>query len=217
MQRLQTKTPLVCLITDGTTSDADFCEKIPELLNLIAVAVKENVTLVQIREKQLSARKIFELTAEAAAITKNSRTKLLVNDRADIALAARADGVHLTSNSISAKTIRQNFPANFIIGVSCHTVSEVSRAKSQSADFAVFSPVFASPDKGEPQGLEKLREVCSVATKDFSVLALGGIDETNFESALEVGASGVAAIRLLNDAEKLSRFAGKARRFTKCV
>ncbi|HEX8399619.1 MAG TPA: thiamine phosphate synthase [Pyrinomonadaceae bacterium] len=204
--------PLIYLITTGAASDNNFSEASRRILNLIKAAVEAEIPLVQIREKQLSARRIFELAGKASQITRNTATKLLINDRADIALAAEADGVHLTAGSLSAKIIRQNFPENFIIGVSAHTLEDVLRAKNEAADFATFSPIFSTPNKGEPQGLAKLREVCAAA-KPFPIVALGGIDETNFESALKVGAQGVAAIRLFNDVERLFRFAGKAREF----
>lgn len=181
-------------------------------MDLIKSAVEAEISLVQIREKQLSARCVFELAGKASQITRNTATKLLINDRADIALAADADGVHLTADSLSAKIIRRNFPKNFIIGASAHTLEDVLRAKNEAADFATFSPIFSTPNKGEPQGSGKLREVCAAA-KPFPVIALGGVDETNFESALKVGAQGVAAIRLFNDVERLFRFAGKAREF----
>ena len=181
-------------------------------MDLIKAAVEAEISLVQIREKQLSARRVFELAGQASQITRNTATKLLINDRADIALAADADGVHLTADSLSAKNIRQNFPGNFIIGVSTHTLEDVLRAKNEGADFATFSPIFRTPNKGEPQGLAKLREVCAAA-KPFPIVALGGIDETNFELAIKAGAQGVAAIRLFNDVERLFRFAGKAREF----
>ncbi|HEX9930138.1 MAG TPA: thiamine phosphate synthase [Pyrinomonadaceae bacterium] len=204
--------PLLYLITPGATSDNNFSETSRRILDLIKSAVEAEIPLVQIREKHLSARRIFELAGKASQITRNTRTKLLINDRADIALAADADGVHLTADSLSAKIIRQNFPKNFIIGVSAHTLEDVLRVKSEGADFATFSPIFSTPNKGEPQGLEKLREVCAAA-KPFPIVALGGVDETNFESALKVGAQGAAAIRLFNDVERLFRFAGKAREF----
>ena len=179
---------------------------------MIKAAVTAKVSLVQIREKQLNARLLFDLVKHAALITENSETALLVNDRADVALAANADGVHLTANSLSAKIIRQNFDGNFIIGVSTHSLADVLNAKNDSADFATFSPIFPTPNKGEPQGLAKLREVCNKA-QQFPIIALGGVDESNFTDALAVGARGIAAIRSFNDVERLSRFAGTAREF----
>ncbi len=194
--------PLIYLITGGEATTENFAEKKPEILELIKHAVQAKISLIQIREKCLSARLIFELAAEAVKLTQNSETKILINDRADIALAANIDGVHLTSRSLSAEVIRRNFPANFIIGVSAHTIESAEQAKKNGADFATFSPIFDSPNKGNPQGVEKLREVCE-KLKPFPVIALGGINETNYKSVLDNGASGFAAIRFLNDVRNL--------------
>ena len=196
--------PLIYLITDGEATNQNFPEKKTKILKLIETAVQTKISFIQIREKRLSARLIFRLVAEAAKLTKNTATKLLVNDRADIALAANADGVHLTSLSLSAETIRRSFPKDFIVGVSAHKIEEAEIAKKQNADFVTFSPVFSSPGKSEPQGAEKLREVCE-RLKPFPVVALGGINETNFAEVLEAGARGFSAIRFLNDEENLRK------------
>lgn len=200
---------LIHLITEGTTTTQNFSENKEKILQLVGQAVLSKIDLIQIREKHLSAKLVFEITSEAVKIARNSNTKILVNDRADVAFAANADGVHLTSSSIPAEQIRRNFPTDFIIGVSTHTLEEAQRAEKQGADFVTFSPVFATPSKekyGEPQGLRKLREVCE-KLKDFPVIALGGIDETNYSEVLKNGASGFAAIRFLNNAENLKFFA----------
>jgi thiamine-phosphate pyrophosphorylase len=193
---------LIYLITKGEATCENFPEKSVEILQIVEAAVRAEISLIQIREKQLPARFVFELTEKASRLTRNSETKLLVNDRADIAFLADADGVHLTSLSLSAAAIRRNFPKDFIVGVSTHTLAEAESAKRQGADFVTFSPIFHSPHKGEPKGLIELKEVCA-QLKPFPVLALGGIDETNYKSVLETGASGFAAIRFLNEAENL--------------
>jgi thiamine-phosphate pyrophosphorylase len=198
--------PLIYLITDGAATAENFPAKSRQTLELIKKAVEAGVSMIQLREKRLSAKRVFELASKAARITKNSNTKLLVNDRADIALAAGADGVHLTSRSLSAEIIRASFTPDFVIGVSAHSLEEVERAKLERADFAVFSPIFATASKekyGAPQGIAKLVEVVETVG-EFPVIALGGIDENNFAEALKTGASGIAAIRFLNDAEKLA-------------
>lgn len=205
---MKTNKPLIYLITEGTATVENFSLDKLRILEIIHYAVEENISIVQIREKLLTAKLVFELTREAAEITKNKHTKLLVNDRADIAFAANADGVHLTEDSLSAKIIRRNFGENFIIGISAHTIETAEKAKRDAADFATFSPVFATPNKGKPQGLEKLREVCE-KLKPFPILALGGIDETNYIQVLENGASGFAAIRFLNDTKNLRKLADK--------
>lgn len=200
--------PLIYLITDGSLNSQNYSAKSFKTIELIEVAVSAGVSILQIREKNLPALLLFQLTSEIVKIRKNSKTKILVNDRADVALAAKADGVHLPSNSISAKTIREKFPQDFIIGVSTHTLQKAAQAKSEGANFAVFSPVFQTPNKGEPQGVGKLLEIVKTV-KDFPVIALGGINAENFAQTLEAGASGIAAIRLLNNAEKLPEIVKK--------
>ena len=131
---------------------------------------------------------------------------LFINDRADIAAAAGADGVHLTSTSLDSVEIRKAFGGYLLVGISTHTADEVLKAKEDGADYIVFGPVFPSPGKGEPVGLDALSAVCETAG-NIPVLALGGIDNDNWRSAVSVGASGFAAIRLFagfSDATELA-------------
>ncbi|MFM9903614.1 MAG: thiamine phosphate synthase [Pyrinomonadaceae bacterium] len=199
---LRSAGPILYLITRGEATPANFTESSREILDIVRVAVKEKVGLIQIREKQLTARRVFELTIQAVGVTRETSTRLLVNDRADIALAAGADGVHLTANSLGVDVIRDNFPKEFVIGASVHSLRTAEMAAQQGADFIVFAPVFKTPGKAAPHGLEALNDVCD-ALRPFPVLALGGVDETNCESVLASGASGFAAIRSLNDPGKL--------------
>lgn len=194
---------IIYLITDGTLTTQNFSSKSVEMLKLIEIAVENNISLIQIREKLLPARLVFELTIEAVKLANNSNTKILVNDRADVALSANANGVHLTSTSISANIIRQTFPKNFIIGVSAHSLETVELAKNQGANFVTFSSIYTSPNKGKPFGLNALREICE-NVKPFPVVALGGIDETNYREVLQI-ADGLAAIRFLNNVENLRK------------
>jgi thiamine-phosphate pyrophosphorylase len=115
-----------------------------------------------------------------------------VNGRVDVALAAGAHGVHLPSGAIAPEAWRRIVPAGFLFAVSCHSVAELQR--SQAADFAVFGPVFASPGKGSGVGLYALRE--AVSASPIPVFALGGIDQSNAQTCIDAGASGVAAIRM---------------------
>ena len=195
---------LTYLITAGEADASNFLAKKAEILETIRIAVDFNIKLIQIREKRLSAKLLFELAAEAAAITRESGTRLLVNDRADIALAAQADGVHLPANSLSADVVRRSFPHEFIIGVSTHSLAEAESAMELGADFVAFGSVFETPDKNDPTGLGALQQVCE-KLENFPVIALGGIDETNYRSVLDCGASGFAAIRFLNDPANLRR------------
>ena len=192
---LELPTPIIYPITSGTTRTPE------DILPLVEAAVAAKVPLFQIREKTLSARVLFELTARAVEITRGSDTRLLVNDRSDIARAAGADGVHLTSQSLPAEVIRKIYGPEFLIGVSTHSLDEARAARVGGANFVVFGPVFETESKrafGEPQGLDKLREVTS-ELGEFLVLAIGGITRENSASCIGAGASGFAAIRMFEE------------------
>lgn len=194
------KPPIIYQITSGTTT-AETTPGDPQFLNILAsvrTAIDTRVSLFQIREKALSARVLYELTARAVEITRGSSMRLLVNDRADVARAAGGDGVHLTSYSLPAGVVREKFGSEFLIGVSTHSREEVIAARDAGADFVVFGPVFETESKrayGEPQGLEKLKEVTNLG---FPVVAIGGITRENMQSCLEAGASGIAGIRMFD-------------------
>ena len=190
--------PIVYLITSGNAQDEHFRDAMAEITGLVRIAVEEGVTLVQIREKKLSTRLLFELTAECVRITNGSATKLLVNDRVDIAIGAGADGVHLTENSIPADMIRQAFGDSILIAASVHSREAGNAAARSGADLVVFAPVFETPGKGPAVGLGDLAEVCS-AVQPSLVIGLGGIDSVNCRSVIDAGAAGIAAIRGLQD------------------
>lgn len=200
--------PLIYLITDGEATDANFDVAKRRIVADIAAAVELGVTLVQIREKSLSARLLFELTSSAVEATRGPGARVLVNDRADVAFAAGADGVHLTARSLGADVIRRSFPPEFIVGVSTHSVGEVVAARESGADFVVYGPVFATPGKGEGQGSEALQNAC-IAVAPLPVLALGGIDTTNVDVVLRAGASGVAGIRAFKNVDSIRRLIDK--------
>jgi thiamine-phosphate pyrophosphorylase len=163
-----------------------------DLVSNIERNVRAGIEYIQIREKDLSARALFELTVRAVAAADGSATKILVNDRADVALAAGAAGVHLRTDGIHAATLRRILPRDFLIGVSCHTEEDLRRAAG--ADFAVYGPVFASPGKGSGIGPEALAR--AIRASPIPVLALGGVTWENAPECLQAGAVGVAAIRL---------------------
>lgn len=199
--------PPVYLITSGQTTQqtTPATEDFASILQLVRAAAAAAVDLVQLREKQLTARVLFELSQRAAEIVRGSNTKILINDRADIASAAGADGAHLTTESLPASVVRQTFGAEFLIGVSTHSLAEAESARHGGADFIVFGPVFATPSKsghGEAQGIVALSQLAS-ALAPFPVLALGGVTEENMESCIEAGARGVAAIGMLQEPDCL--------------
>ena len=190
--------PFRLLITSGLADPSNFSLQKTEILKSVELAVVAGIAIVQIREKRLPARLLFELVREAAVLTAGSFTRLLVNERFDIALAAGADGVHLTSTSMPVESVREAVPTGFIIGVSAHSSADVIAAKSAGADYVMFGPIFETPGKGDPVGLEELERVCRLVVP-FPVVAVGGLDASNEGSVIAAGAAGVAAIRYLND------------------
>jgi len=168
--------------------------------------VQESVQYVQLREKQMEAGELVKLAAAMQAVLRESgKTKLLVNGRPDVAVAAGADGVHLTAQvgELTVEQVREVFGAaeagKPVISVSCHTLFEVRRAVTEGVDLILFGPVFEKRVDGEMVGkgvgLEKLQEACKAAG-DTPVLALGGVTWPRAELCIEAGASGVAGIRL---------------------
>ncbi|MDT7603619.1 MAG: thiamine-phosphate pyrophosphorylase, partial [Acidobacteriota bacterium] len=111
--------------TPETTNESADCQ---QLLALVRAATRARVDLIQLREKLLRPRVLYELTARAAELTRGTATRLLVNDRADIARAAGADGVHLSTRSLEARVVRRAFGQDFLIGVSTHTLEEAAAA-----------------------------------------------------------------------------------------
>ena len=214
---------LLYYITDRTAFATDEPTRRRRLLDKISEAARAGVDYVQLREKDLPTRELESLAREAVAIlnelrTENSelKTALLVNSRTDVALAAGADGVHLRSEDISPTEVldiwarcgagahaRENSPRDPLIGVSCHSPTEV-QARAANATFAVFASVFEKRDCPDKQGAgpNQLREACRA---NIPILALGGLTLQNAESCLEAGAAGIAAIRLFqeNDVEEI--------------
>ena len=165
--------------------------QVTSLIDTVACVIGSGVDWIQIREKDLSAREQYELTCAVLAL---GSAKVLVNGRADVAIASGAHGVHLPSHSIAPYELRRIAPADFLIGVSCHTLEEVLQAEVEAATFAVFSPVFESPGKGPPAGLTRLAEAAH--SVKIPVLALGGVSRSNTQQCIEAGAAGVAGISL---------------------
>jgi thiamine-phosphate pyrophosphorylase len=164
------------------------------LLRYAERALAQGVELLQVREKDLSARDLLRLVEQIVELARPHATRILVNARADIALAAGAHGVHLPAGSPSAEVLRAIAPPGFRIGVSTHTLAEIQTAQSESADFVVFGPVFPTPSKSGPVGLDALREAARLSS--IPILALGGITATNAQSCVDAGAAGIAGISL---------------------
>jgi thiamine-phosphate pyrophosphorylase len=171
------------------------------LLQNIQLAIEAGIDFIQIREKDLTARELLSLTTRAQEMTMGCETKIIINDRLDVALASNLNGIHVGQSSIPAAEIRAKvLLEDFIIGISTHSLEEAQEAQRTGANYITFGPIHSTPSKvifGRPVGLQALGEVCQFST--IPVLALGGIDRHNYRESLFHGAAGIAAIRLFQD------------------
>jgi thiamine-phosphate pyrophosphorylase len=182
--------PRLYVVTDRQQTAA---RPLPEV---IAAAARGGAGMVQLREKDLSARDLSSLGAQLQDVLAPYGIPLLINDRLDVAQALDTAGAHLAGHSLSTALARRLLGPQKLLGVSTHSVEEARTAMAEGADFIVFGPVFDTPSKaayGAPQGLQRLEEVIRQAT--IPVLAIGGIDRHNLLQVLQTGAHGVAMIR----------------------
>lgn len=190
--------PKLFLITDRTQTLGR------PLLDVVKAALEGGLRLVQLREKDLSGKELFDLAKEVRELTDRYGAKLLINDRVDIAIVVGADGVHLGQKSILAADARLAFKKvgmPSIIGVSTHSLEEALQAQSDGVDFITFGPIYLTPSKasyGEPLGIDKLREVTKAV--DIPIYALGGVKKGNIGEVLKAGAYGVAMISVITAA-----------------
>lgn len=184
-----------CHITDRRSAGG-----IAALLALMERNARAGIEWIQIREKDLDARCLARLVGDALRLC--GPAKIIVNSRADAALACGAAGLHLPAGSPPPAVWRTICPPGFLIGVSCHTMDELAEAEREGADYALFSPIFRPLSKADARPahlLEGLRRACAAVR--IPVLALGGITAENARLCIEAGAAGVAGITLFQSAQ----------------
>ncbi|MGH9757771.1 MAG: thiamine phosphate synthase, partial [Candidatus Acidiferrales bacterium] len=200
---------IVCCVTSGKTANAG-ASGASRTLATIRAAIACGADWVQIREKDSPARELLALADKAVAMTRETavagrKTRILVNDRLDVALAAGAGGVLLGGASVDAAHVVRfcrsgNAPPEFRVGVSCHGAREALEAEQAGASYIFFGPVFDTPEKrafGAPPGIEELRAVSSELR--IPVIAIGGVNAANAGECFRAGASGIAAIRMFQE------------------
>lgn len=166
-----------------------------DLLDILRHALDAGVRAIQLREKDLSTRELYELARTVRKLTEPYGARLLINDRVDITLAVDADGVHLGNSSLPIYKARQLLGPDRLIGVSCHNQTNVVTAQGNGADFVTFGPVYQTPSKviyGHPVGLDPLQTASEIA--QIPVFGLGGIKRDRIEEVLSHGATGIALV-----------------------
>ena len=172
------------------------------LVKIVEEGLKGGVKVVQLREKDLSSRDLYDLAVDMRRLTQRYGAKMLVNDRIDIAMAVEADGVHLGERSVSPEVARKLLGEERLIGVSCHGAESAMAAWKKGADFVTVGPVFFTPSKaeyGDPLGLTVLGDIARQV--NIPVFAIGGITQANVHEALSAGAWGIAVISALLSAD----------------
>lgn len=165
------------------------------LIDVVEEALKGGVRGVQLREKDLSSRELYELAYEMRKLTNRYDARLIINDRVDIAMAVDADGVHLGLNSLPIHRVRRLIGDSKMIGLSCHNQVNAIMAQEKGANFITFGPVYYTPSKaqyGKPVGVEKLEIVSHLL--EIPVFALGGIKRDNITEVIAAGAAGISLV-----------------------
>jgi thiamine-phosphate pyrophosphorylase len=186
----------------------------PEVLGKIEAAYDGGADIVQLRSKHLTDRALYELGKKIRLIAESKRKLFFVNDRPDLALAVEADGVHLGQDDLTVAVVRQLFlkaGKRLWIGKSTHSLEQGRAAILENPDYLGVGPVFGTPTKPgyKPAGLEYVKQ----AAKEFTVpfVAIGGIDQSNIKEVLGAGASRIAVVRAIFDAENVAESAQKLR------
>ena len=196
-------------ITDVQISGISHAEQVKKL-------IAGGAGIVQLREKHASPREFYESAAAALKIAKESGVKIIINDRVDIALALKADGVHLGQDDLSPENAREILGPDAIIGFSTHSLEQVRQALRLPVDYIAIGPIFQTLTKENPDaplGLNGLHRVRSIIG-DMPLVAIGGINANNLASVFKAGADSAAMIgALVSDpakiSERISQFSGR--------
>jgi thiamine-phosphate diphosphorylase len=189
---------ILYLVTDRRqlSDAADWTAARECLLTQARHAVHAGIDFVQIRERDLEAGDLAELVGDVVALARGTRTRVLVNDRVDVAMAAGAAGVHLRADSVPAAAVRAIAPASFVVGQSVHSTAEAAAA-APSVDYLIAGTVW--PSSGKPSGhpvlgIEGLSAIARAVK--VPVFAIGGVTPARAEEIAATGAAGLAAIGL---------------------
>lgn len=191
--------PKLYPITDTRLSGLSHAEQ-------VARFSEGGATLIQLRDKNLSPREFYCEAEAALDVARERGVRLIINDRADIALALGADGVHLGQDDLDPAAARRLLGERFIIGYSTHTVAQAIEAARLPLDYIAIGPIFATHTKENPDaivGLDNLEQVRAAINPRLPLVAIGGITRSTAHAALDAGAKSVAVISALLDAPDL--------------
>lgn len=177
------------------------------LERFLDAAISGGVGMVQLRDKQLTDAELFDVAGACARVCSQRGVAFVVNDRADIALAVAADGVHLGQDDLRVETARAMLGPNRIIGLSTHAPEQILAARESQADYIGVGPIHETPTKpGRPAvGLDLVRYAAAHAAQPF--FAIGGLDPTNVGEIVEAGARGISVHRYLTQSPDPQRAA----------
>lgn len=185
----QPELPKVYPITDTKLSGLSHAEQTSRL-------IAGGATFIQLRDKDASPAEFYAAAADAIAMARGTRVKIIINDRVDIAFALEADGVHLGQDDLPPDEARRILGANAIIGLSTHNIQQVADATRMPVDYIAFGPVFSTNTKRAPDatvGLRALREARAIAG-DRALVAIGGSSSRNVREVIAAGADSAAVI-----------------------
>jgi thiamine-phosphate pyrophosphorylase len=193
--------PVLCFITDRRRFGAAWQSA---LVERVADAARDGVHLVQVRERDLDGGPLTQLVAACMSAVRGTRTRVVVNDRLDVALAAGAHGVHLRGNSFSASRARLLAPRPFLVGRSVHSVADVRECSDRALDYLIFGTVFETDSKPgqSAAGVAALTAVASATS--LPVLAVGGITPQRIAAVMAAGGSGAAGISMFDTPQRVS-------------
>ena len=189
IQNVSIQLPRIYPITDTTISGLSHCEQVKRL-------IAGGATLIQLRDKRASSRVFYSDAQAAIQIARSAGVKLIINDRVDIALALRADGVHLGQEDMPVDAARRILGDQAVIGFSTHNLEQIREALRLPIDYLAFGPIFPTTSKRNPDpvaGLNQLKRACEMVLP-MPVVAIGGINRSNAPEVLNAGASAVAVI-----------------------
>jgi len=186
----------LCLVTD---------EKLcmgRSLPDIVRKAVEAGVTMVQLREKNADTRTFIEKAFILKEILNPFRVPLIINDRVDVALAVKADGIHIGQKDMPYELLKKIIPESMIVGLSVETMEQIQIANNYKVDYLGISPIFATPTKTDTSGcwgIEGLKKARN--STNHKLIAIGGISNTNVKTIIDAGANGIAVVSAICSAE----------------